>query len=279
MSLSAEAAYRHCEDVTRARAGNFYYGIRLLPEVRRSALCAVYALARRIDDVADGALAPDDKLALLARTRAEVRTLDSPDDPVLVAVADAASRYPIPLAAFEELVDGAEMDVRGTRYPGFEDLLLYCRSVAGSIGRLSLGVFEADERDLAARHADGLGIAFQLTNILRDVGEDLVRARVYLPDEDLARFGCTLAPGSVGGPVDDLIHFEAARAREWFERGLELLPLLDRRSAVCVAAMAGIYRRLLERIDRRPWLVLRERVSLPPWEKGWVAVRSLAVAV
>jgi phytoene synthase len=272
-----EAAYRHCEEVTRARAGNFYYGIRLLPERRRSALCAVYALARRIDDVADGALASEDKLDLLGRTRAELAALDAPgDDPVLVALADAATRFPIPLDGFADLVDGAEMDVRGTRYPRFDDLVVYCRRVAGSIGRLSLGVFETADRKAAARLADDLGVAFQLTNILRDLGEDAARGRVYVPEEDLERFGCA-AGDSFDGPVDDLVHFEAARAREWFERGLRLLPLLDRRSGVCVAAMAGIYRRLLERIDSRPTLVLCERVSLPPWEKGWVAVRSLAV--
>jgi phytoene synthase len=273
--VKAAAAYRYCEDVTRLRAGNFYHGIRLLPAPRRAALCAVYALARKVDDVADGPLPNAEKLRLLEDVREELRRLGAADDdPVLVALADAASRYPIPVEAFDDLLDGAAMDVSGTDYATFADLLVYCRRVAGSIGRLSLGVFEAEERERAGRHADDLGVALQLTNILRDVREDLERGRVYLPAEDLERFGCTLSPLEVSGPVADLVRFEAERARGWFARGLRLLPLLDRRSAICVAAMAGIYRRLLDRIERRPELVLRERLSVPGWEKGWVAVRA-----
>jgi 15-cis-phytoene synthase len=273
--VNVDAAYRFCEDITRKRAGNFFHGIRLLPAPRRAALCAVYALARRIDDIADGTLPDDEKLHSLGRVRADVGALGEIDeDPVLVAVADAAAKYPIPVQAFGDLVDGAEMDVQGTSYQAFEELLVYCRRVAGSIGRLSLGVFEADDREQATGHADDLGVALQLTNILRDIREDLDRGRIYLPAEDLERFGCTLAVDETSGPLDELVRFEAARARDWFQRGLRLLPLLDRRSAVCVAAMAGIYRRLLDRIERQPELVLRERLSLPGWEKGWVAVRA-----
>jgi 15-cis-phytoene synthase len=135
-------------------------------------------------------------------------------------------------------------------------------------------VFDARDRETASTYADDLGVAFQLTNILRDIREDLENGRVYLPAEDLERFGVDLS-----APYDrivDLVRFEADRARAWFESGLKLLPLLDRQSAACVGAMAGIYRRLLGRIERRPDLVLRGRVSLPTWEKGWVAVRSLA---
>ena len=182
--------------------------------------------------------------------------------------------YPIPVEAFGELIDGVEMDVAGTHYETFSDLLPYCRRVAGAIGRLSLGVFETREREAASLYADDLGVAFQLTNILRDIREDLEHERVYLPAEDLERFGCDLS--APDDRINDLIRFEADRARAWFESGLKLLPLLDRQSAACVGAMAGIYRRLLGRIERRPDLVLRGRVSLPTWEKGWVAVRSLA---
>jgi phytoene synthase len=197
---------------------------------------------------------------------------------VLVAVADAVSRYPVPVGAFDDLIDGAQMDVDGTTYETFPDLVVYCRRVAGSIGRLSLGVFETDNRARATEHADDLGVALQLTNILRDVREDLERGRVYLPAEDLERFGCELGLDGGTGPVDELVRFQAARAHEWFDRGLRLLPLVDRRSAVCVGAMAGIYQRLLGRIERQPALVLQERLSLPSWEKGWIAVRSLAGA-
>ena len=273
--MNVGAAYRHCEDVTRLRAGNFYHGIRLLPAPRRAALCAVYALARKVDDIADGPLEQEEQLRLLGDVRSRLGALGAvEDDPVLVAVADAAVRYPIPVDAFQDLLDGAEMDVVGAEYETFSELLVYCRRVAGSIGRLSLGVFETHDREQAVRHADDLGVALQLTNILRDVREDLERGRVYLPAADLERFGCTLTPLEVSGPVSELVRFEAERARGWFARGLRLLPLLDRRSAICVAAMAGIYRRLLDRIERRPELVLRERLSLPGWEKGWVAVRA-----
>jgi phytoene synthase len=273
--MTLAEAYRHCEEVTRSRAGNFYHGIRLLPAPRRAALCAVYALARRVDDIADGDLTADAKLHLLESVRTEVGALGAEsDEPTMIALADAASRFPIPVDAFGELVDGAEMDIRGTEYARFSDLLPYCRRVAGSIGRLSLGVFETSDRAEAGRHADDLGVALQLTNILRDITEDLGRGRVYLPAEDVDRFGCTLTPDAIAGPVEDLIRFEAERARGWFARGLRLLPLLDRRSAICVAAMAGIYRRILDRIERSPELVLRERLTLPAWEKGLIAVRA-----
>jgi 15-cis-phytoene synthase len=272
---AAEWGYRYCQDLTRREAANFYYGIRLLPKDRRGALCAIYALARRVDDIGDGASAQEEKLRLLDRERRRLGSIETAyDDPVLVALADAASRYPIPVDAFEDLIDGVEMDVQGTTYRTFAELLPYCRRVAGAIGRLSLGVFDTDERDAAAVYADDLGVAFQLTNILRDIREDLARGRVYLPAEDLERFGVDLEEPD--GSVAALIRFEADRARAWFESGLRLLPLLDRQSAACVSAMAGIYRRLLSRIERRPELVLRGRVSLPTWEKGWVAVRSLA---
>ncbi|HEX9415277.1 MAG TPA: presqualene diphosphate synthase HpnD [Gaiellaceae bacterium] len=272
---AAEWGYQYCQDVTRREAANFYYGIRLLPKNRRGALCAIYALARRVDDIGDGTWAEDEKLRLLERERRSLDSIEAAyDDPVLVALADAAARYPIPVDAFGDLIDGVEMDVRGTIYRTFSDLLPYCRRVAGAIGRLSLGVFETNEREAAAVYADDLGVAFQLTNILRDIYEDLERGRVYLPAEELERFGCDLeAPDE---RVEELIRFQADRAQAWFESGLRLLPLLDRQSAACVSAMAGIYRRLLVRIERRPELVLRGRVSLPAWQKGWVAVRSLA---
>ena len=152
---------------------------------------------------------------------------------MFVALADAVHRFPIPVDAFGELIDGVEMDVVGTRYETFGDLLPYCRRVAGAIGRLSLGVFEAREREAASVYADDLGVAFQLTNILRDIREDLENGRVYLPAEDLERFGCDLS-----APDDRIIDLDPLRGRPrasaWFESGLRLLPLLDRQSAACV---------------------------------------------
>jgi phytoene synthase len=270
-----EWAYAYCQNVTRQQAANFYYGIRLLPKERRGALCAIYALARRVDDIGDGPAPRDEKLRRLDEERRNLQSIDTAyDDTVLVALADAILRFPVPVEAFGELIDGVEMDVVGTRYETFADLLPYCRRVAGAIGRLSLGIFEARDRETASVYADDLGVAFQLTNILRDIREDLGNGRVYLPAEDLERFGCDLA--APDDRIVDLVRFEADRAQAWFESGLKLVPLLDRQSAACVGAMAGIYRRLLARIERRPDLVLRGRVSVPTWEKGWVAVRSLA---
>jgi phytoene synthase len=190
------------------------------------------------------------------------------------------------MAAFGELIDGCVADVNGTRYQTFDDLLRYCRCVAGSIGRLSLGIFGTADPEHAARLADSLGVALQLTNILRDIREDYQQGRVYLPAEDLAKFGCTLRPGQPDQePAPDaetqakliqVIEFEAQRAKEWYATGLQLLPMLDRRSAACTGAMAGIYRRLLDRIAANPAAVLSGRLSLSPWEKALVAAQSLA---
>ncbi|MGK5499353.1 presqualene diphosphate synthase HpnD [Streptomyces sp. URMC 125] len=283
------AAYRYCEAVTAGQARNFAYGIRLLPADRRRAMSALYAFSRRVDDIGDGTLEPAAKRARLEETRDLldlVRAGKVPDDatdPVAVALSDAARRFPIPLDGLDELIDGVLMDVRGRTYETWEELKEYCRCVAGAIGRLSLGVFgtvpDAPGADRAPHYADTLGLALQLTNILRDVREDASGGRVYLPREELAAFGCTggLDRGvpEPGADFAGLVRFEVRRARELFAEGLKLLPLLDRRSAACTAAMAGIYHRLLSRIARDPAAVLRGRVSLPAREKAYVALRGL----
>jgi 15-cis-phytoene synthase len=281
MTPTVEAAYAACEAITKTEARNFHYGIRLLPPAKRSALSAVYALARRIDDIGDGDLPVADKRLALVGARASLGDLDGSDDPVLVAVADASRRLPIPLEAFGELVDGVEMDVAGTQFETFDDLVGYCRNVAGSIGRLCLGVFGARDLSVAPGYADELGIALQQTNILRDIREDLITGRVYLPTADLMRFGVDLKLGSDGALVDDggltaLVRFSADRARGWYDAGLRLIPLLDRRSAACASAMSGIYRRLLDKIAAQPSLVRDRRLSLSGWQKAGVAARALA---
>jgi 15-cis-phytoene synthase len=276
-----ELAYRHCEEVTRAEARNFFYGIRLLPHDKRDAMSALYAFARRVDDIGDGAGTSEDKLVALARTRQEIEKVATGNppagDPVLIALADAIEKYAMPIGALGELVTGCEMDCRKTRYEAFEDLVVYCRCVAGSIGRLSVSIFGSSDDDTAPRLADTLGIALQITNILRDIVEDREQmGRVYVPVEDLSRFGC--APDA-SGPLDalcDLVRFEAGKARAHYREGLHLLELLDRRSRACVSAMSGIYARLLDRIEKNPIAVLDHRVSLPTWEKAWVAAVSLA---
>ena len=328
-AVDVHAAYRHCEEITWSQARNFSYGIRLLPPAKRQALAAVYAFARRIDDIGDGDLPGPAKLAALADARASVTGLGArlspggtnggppgmdggqpegnggqpagggPDgDLVLMALADAAGRFDIPLAAFGELIDGCEADVRGATYRTFDDLLHYCRCVAGSIGRLSLGVFGTADVATATPLADALGVALQLTNILRDIREDYLGGRIYLPAEDFERFGCSLddgaltpgpasngsgQPGPAGGAnagrLAALVEFEAERASDWYARGLTLIPLLDWRSAASAGAMAGIYFRLLERIAATPQAVLERRMSLSTKEKAMVAARSLVMAL
>nr|WP_040875766.1 presqualene diphosphate synthase HpnD [Streptomyces purpureus] len=290
MTAPVQAAYSYCEAVTGAQARNFAYGIRLLPTEKRQAMSALYAFSRRVDDIGDGALAMDAKHDRLESTRGlldRIRrgAVDEDDtDPVAVALADAARRFPIPLDGLDELIDGVLMDVHGETYETWDDLKVYCRCVAGAIGRLSLGVFGtqpgAPGAERAAEYADTLGLALQLTNILRDVREDAASGRVYLPGDDLAKFGCSdgfrTATPAPGADFTGLVHFEVRRARALFAEGYRLLPMLDRRSGACVAAMAGIYRRLLDRIERDPEAVLRGRVSLPGREKAYVAVRGLS---
>ncbi|MDQ2804781.1 MAG: presqualene diphosphate synthase HpnD [Pseudomonadota bacterium] len=280
-----EHAYLRCEQITRREAANFFYGIRLLPRPKRQAMSAVYAFARRVDDIGDGGLDREAKLAALAAERDGLAALaggaGSVGDPVIVALADARRRYDLPLEALELLIEGVELDVHDTRYETFDELVVYCRDVAGSVGRLCVAIFTGDaagDRDGAFALADDLGVAMQLTNILRDVREDHERGRVYLPVQDLRRFGCVDFPAVPPDHAAELIRFEAARAREWFDRGLRLVGELDARSASCVLAMTGIYRSILDRVAREPDEVLRRRISVPAWEKAWLAARSLAGA-
>jgi len=278
-------AYAECERITWTQARNFAYGIRLLPPGKRRGLAVIYAFARRIDDIGDGtvpgqqaAMPAGAKIAALEQARRQVLDLSraAQDDPVLFALADVERNFPVPIGAFGELIDGCVADVRGTSYATFEDLLYYCRCVAGSIGRLSLGIFGTrHDPGQASVLADSLGVALQLTNILRDIREDHANGRVYLPAEDLAKFDLDLSAPDTA-QFAKLVDFEAERAREWYAAGLQLLPMLDWRSAAAAGAMAGIYRRLLDRIAARPEAVLRGRVSLSPGEKAAVAARALA---
>jgi phytoene synthase len=293
-------AYRECERITWTQARNFAYGIRLLPPHKRRGLAVLYAFARRIDDIGDGDLPAEQKIAELGQARQSVLSLDEQDgtDPVLLALADTKRNFPlVPIGAFGELIDGCVADVRGTHYETFEDLHHYCRCVAGSVGRLSLGIFgtRGDQAE-AVKLADDLGVALQLTNILRDIREDYGNGRIYLPAEDLAKFnvdsadlggsdppqtppahgGAARPPIPPGPELTRLVEFEVERARDWYATGWKLLPMLDRRSAACTGAMAGIYRRLLEQIAAEPAAVLTRRVSLSPQQKLTVAVKALA---
>ncbi len=281
--MNLDQAYARCEQITATEARNFSYGIKLLPGPKRRAMSALYALARRIDDVGDGDRPAAEKLEALAEARKQVGELRSdhpavdPADPVMTAVADVRRNFPLPVTALEELIEGCEMDVAGTRYETFDDMVGYCRRVAGTVGRLSLSIYGSNDGAQAEVLADDLGVALQITNILRDIVEDQQSlGRVYLPRADLERFGLG---ADLEGPEEAmiaLIAFETGRAEDWYERGLALLPLLDRRSRAATAAMAGIYHRLLGTIRQDPAAVLHGRVSLPAWQKMTVAVRALA---
>ena len=284
-AIEMDQAYERCEQITRHAAANFYYGIRLLPRSKRQAMSAVYAFARRIDDIGDEGGDRERQLEALGAAREALGALEAAGvpnaDPVLIALGHAQRLYELPLDALELLIEGVEFDVLGTRYETFDELVGYCRRVAGSVGRLCLAIFAGPvggSGNGAAELADDLGVAMQLTNILRDVREDRDRGRVYLPAEDLRRFGCADLSGAGNGEAAALIRYEAARAAEWFDRGLRLTETLDPRSKSCVLAMTGIYRVILERIASEPDQVLERRISLPVWEKAWVAARSLATA-
>jgi phytoene synthase len=301
-SIHTQQAYRQCESLTRAAAGNFYYGICLLPAPKRRAMCAVYAFARRVDDIADGTLAQEEKLRRLQTAEWALGQLRSDDrDPVMAALADASTRFALPADALRDLVEGVRMDVTGSTYTDFKELELYCRRVAGSIGRLCLAIFGTHADGRASELADDLGVALQLANIARDLREDAERGRVYLPAKDLMRYhlhddGPLDAPALValtreasmaepamvagfeGGDVGQLyalMRFQCLRSRDWFHRGMELVPQLDRRSAACVLAMAGIYWRLLHHIEERPDRACARRARLKRREKAWVAARAL----
>jgi phytoene synthase len=277
--VNVDDAYQWCEGITRREAKNFAYGIRLLRPPERRAMSAVYALARRIDDIGDGTDAPEEKIAGLKLVREDIEALDpKTNDPVLAAIADARRRYQLPMECFGEIIDGCVMDVTGTSYETIDDLVKYCRNVAGSVGRLSLAIFGTDQPSVAMPLADSLGVALQLTNILRDVVEDRSLGRVYLPTQDAVRVSC--AP-DLSGPASEiarLVAYECGRAEQWFAEGLQLLPLLNPRSRACVGTMSGIYRRLLVRIERSPIAVTQGRVSVPIFEKVTVAISSLVGA-
>jgi phytoene synthase len=270
--MTAEQAYVEVERLTRQRARNFAYGIRVLPRDKRRAISAIYAFAREVDDVADGALPMEEKRAQLESLRA---ALDgAPHDSTFVALADARERYPIPRSALEALVDGGLQDTEQARYADLEDLLAYCRKVAGAVGVACVAVYGSDD----TAHAQTLGIALQLINILRDVREDWELGRVYLPQDELAAYGVDeldLAAGRVTPEWRALMAFQAARARAYLADGLQLLPSLDQRSALCVSTFAGLYRATLDRIESAGYDVFSGPPRLSTPAKLAVVARGL----
>lgn len=271
------AAYDHCQAVTRREARNFYYAFVTLPRERRRAIYAAYAFARLADDIADGDAALEDKAAQLSELRMRLRAAvaGAPETPVLLALADAARTYGIDPSLFEQLLDGVEMDLTPRRYATFDELRDYCYHVASVVGLISIEIFGYD--DPRARDAAiDLGLAMQLTNIMRDVKEDADAGRVYLPQDEMARFGYTedaLRAGVVDEHFVALMRHQAARARAYYARGAELLDYLSPRSRACPAVLHGLYSRLLDRIERRGFDVFSERVRLSSSEKMRVMIQ------
>ena len=253
--MSVDAAYAEVERVTRKRARNFAYGIMVLPREKRRAIAAIYAFARRVDDLADGDLPVEQKRAELEQLRAALdhspasgSERQGDRDAMLVALADACTRFPIPVTALSALVDGGLQDLEQTRYATFDELHGYCRKVAGAVGIACVAVYGSDDRG----RAETLGVALQLINIIRDVREDWQLGRVYIPQDELASFGVNeedIAAGRATQRWRALMTFQAERARAYLQDGLGLLASLDSRSALCVRTFAGLYRATLERIE------------------------------
>jgi phytoene synthase len=262
---AAERAYAEVERLTRRRARNFAYGIMVLPRPKRQAIAAIYAFAREVDDVADGELPVEEKRERLERLRTALDA--SPNgSAMLVALADARSRYPIPDRALHDLIDGGLQDLRQSRYASFEELHGYCRRVAGAVGVACVAVYGCDDERLA----ETLGVALQLINIIRDVAEDWRLGRVYLPQDELASFGVgedDIAAGRWSPRWRSLMAFQAGRARAHLADGLGLLDELDGRSALCVSTFAGLYRATLDRIEAAGFDVFGGPPRLSPFQK------------
>jgi phytoene synthase len=262
-----DAAYAEVQRVTRARAKNFAYGIMVLPREKRRAIAAIYAFAREVDDVADGDLSVAEKQARLEALRASLD--DEPANAMSIALRDARSRFGIPREALSALVDGGLQDLEQTRYATFDELRGYCEKVAGAVGVACVAVYGSDDVERAMT----LGIALQLINIMRDVAEDDSLGRVYLPQDELARFGVTRL--AVTSEWRDLMAFQAQRARAHLDEGLRLLDSLDRRSALCVATFAGLYRGQLDRMEANGFDVFDASCRLSTPAKLAVVARGL----
>ncbi|AXC10612.1 Phytoene synthase [Acidisarcina polymorpha] len=302
--MQVAEAYQICREIARKEAKNFYYSFVALPPAKRNAICAVYAFMRHADDLSDDESLPIDQRRanleqwLIAWREASCRETShdgDTNDPVFVALSDAQRRFDIPNQLLEQLVEGTTMDlsreaVQGNSatgdyqtYPAFADLYQYCYLVASVVGLVCIRIFGYQDKR-AEKLAEETGIAFQLTNILRDVREDAERRRVYLPREDLGRFGVSVEQlSSLGGaaPAElrELLRFEAERAERYYQSGRELLPLIVPDSRPAMWVLITIYHRLLHRIKASNYEVFRSRVRVPTYEKlailAWGILRVL----
>jgi phytoene synthase len=272
-------AERFNRDMARREAGNFYWGFISLGYHERMAIYALYNFARQVDDEADaGGLDNLPKRLLVHRDRiVRAGRGDFGDDPILRVLSEAMQRYSIPEKELQMLIDGVEMDFTHSRYETFPELREYCNLVASVVGRMCVRIFRFTD-PVALERADDLGLALQLTNILRDVREDIIdMGRVYLPQEELRRHGIpesALRDGTVVPGWREFVADYARRAHEYYVSGYQVLNYIPRRPAACVQTMAGIYEELLKKIEREPALPLRARAALSKTEKLRVVVRS-----
>lgn len=276
-----ETSYRYCEKVTRERAKNFYYGIKLLPPERRAALCAMYAFFRYCDDVSDGDIAGS-RAELLARWRDAIEPGPPGDSQILPAFYDAKTRYAIPSEYFQAMIDGVEADLTKNRYASFDELYRYCYCVASTVGLVCVHVYGFDGSQEALQMAEWRGIAFQLTNILRDVAEDLQLGRIYLPQDELAEAGLTeeqLRAGAPSPALEAFLSAQVARARDYYQRSNALEARVDPASRQSLQAMTNIYRALLDKVSSMGVKVLKQRARLSTVEKLKIAGQAMLSGV
>lgn len=271
MPPTLEESYAYCSDLTRNRARNFYYAFITLPKEKRRAIYAAYAFCRLSDDYSDEEMPLDEKAALLTGLHRELdQSFDgTPESPVFTALLDASRNFGIPKDYYHEIINGVEMDLVTSTYSNFEDLYQYCYRVASVVGLVCIEIFEY--KDPKAREfATDMGIAMQLTNILRDIEEDSDRGRVYLPQNELAEHGVTtesLRARDAGPEFRAMMAQQVSRARDYFDRSAALIPLLAPRSRLCPAVLRALYSALLDRIESRDYDVFGERVALSSREK------------
>ena len=266
-----ESAYEACRLITRREAKNFYYAFLTLPSAKRRAIYAVYAFCRHCDDSVDEGTSSNAKIKAIAELQSELDTAYKREtsNPIYLALADAAHNYEIPQDYFKEVILGVESDLVKDRFQNFKELRKYCYRVASVVGLICLQIFGYEDED-AKEYAIDLGLAMQLTNIIRDVQEDFDMGRIYLPQDEMFKFGYTeddLKNGVRNKALKDLMMFQSERAREYFKSGFKLLPYLSRRSRACPAVLGTLYSKVLDRIEASDYDVLENRVSLSKGEK------------
>lgn len=269
---------QYCQDKAARSGSSFYYSFLFLPEEQRRAITALYAFCREVDDVVDECREPDIARRKLDWWREEIGNLfaGEPNHPVCRALQPAIERYNLPQEYFREIIDGMQMDLDYDAYPTFTELSLYCYRAASVVGLMAAEIFGYEDRR-TARYAHDLGMALQLTNILRDVREDALRGRIYIPLDELARFGVDpkeLTLPQASDRLRSLFEFQASRAREYYDRAFRRLPETDRFAQRSGIIMAAIYRTLLDEIEADGFRVLERRVRLTPLRKLWIAWRT-----